>query len=282
MSESKVIKYMSPDIQNEIITDIGRDILRKITDCVRSESTGRAAANKEALKPEEERKQTYVFSVICDEARDASRKEQVSICVRYCTKDLEAEELFMGWHETADTHAEALKDLIVNSLRAINLDFDKIRGQGYDGASNMSGHKAGLQRLIRDENPLALFCYCVGHNLNLMTMDGIKSVPAIAAAMDRINDIVKYCRASPKRLDIFEELCKDQGLDDSKLRPLCKTRWVLKLPAVEAFLKYYEPLMDFLQEMSYDMEQKADSRVAAAGHLDAMDKFQLYFSSRVI
>jgi len=38
-------------------------------------------------------------------------------------------------------------------------------GQGYDGASNMRGEFNGVHKLIRDENPYALYVHCFDHQL---------------------------------------------------------------------------------------------------------------------
>jgi len=42
-----------------------------------------------------------------------------------------------------------------------------LRGQGYDGAANMSGQKSGVQKLIPDQQPKAMYTHCAGHSLNL-------------------------------------------------------------------------------------------------------------------
>ena len=50
------------------------------------------------------------------------------------------------------------------------------RGQAYDGASNVSGHKSGLQTLVRGHYPKALNSHCAGHNLSLVLNDAAKEV----------------------------------------------------------------------------------------------------------
>jgi hypothetical protein len=44
----------------------------------------------------------------------------------------------------------------------------KLRGQGYDGASNMRAEFNGLQKLIQDENPYAFYIHCFAHELQLV------------------------------------------------------------------------------------------------------------------
>jgi hypothetical protein len=47
----------------------------------------------------------------------------------------------------------------------INSEF--MYGQSYDGASNMAGQFRGVQKIIRDKYPNALYVHCSAHSLNL-------------------------------------------------------------------------------------------------------------------
>ena len=46
--------------------------------------------------------------------------------------------------------AESISTSILAHLSKIGVDFQKLVGQGYDGASTMAGHLSGLQKRIRD------------------------------------------------------------------------------------------------------------------------------------
>jgi hypothetical protein len=52
-----------------------------------------------------------------------------------------------------------------------------IRGQGYDGASNMKGHANGLKKLIMDECPSAYYVHCFAHQLQLTLVAVAKDNP---------------------------------------------------------------------------------------------------------
>ena len=41
-------------------------------------------------------------------------------------------------------------------VKELGLSFNKLRGQGYDGALMMSGKKSGVQKRIRDKQPKAV------------------------------------------------------------------------------------------------------------------------------
>ncbi len=48
------------------------------------------------------------------------------------------------------------------------LNAENIRGQGYDGAANMSASYKGLQARLQRQNEKALFVHCHAHGLNLV------------------------------------------------------------------------------------------------------------------
>ena len=73
-------KFLSPQIQNEILKDLAHALLRSLIARIRTESVG---LSKEP-----------VFSIIIDETTDINRIEQVAICVRFCNKDMESEGVY--------------------------------------------------------------------------------------------------------------------------------------------------------------------------------------------
>ena len=56
-----------------------------------------------------------------------------------------------------------LKDGIYSLLSHNNLNIQNIRGQGYDGASNIQGEWNGLQALILKDCPYAYYIHCLAH-----------------------------------------------------------------------------------------------------------------------
>ncbi|CAN6575550.1 unnamed protein product [Malus baccata var. baccata] len=77
------------------------------------------------------------FSVLVDESRDISVKEQMVVVLRYVNTNGQVVERFMGIKHVPNTTAIPLKEAI-NQFFSINgLSISRLRGQGYDGASNM-------------------------------------------------------------------------------------------------------------------------------------------------
>ena len=62
-----------------------------------------------------------------------------------------------------DTTSEVINKVLIEVLSDHGLAVARIRGQGYDGASNMRGESNGLQKLIRDQNPYSFYVHCFAH-----------------------------------------------------------------------------------------------------------------------
>ncbi|XP_042387864.1 uncharacterized protein LOC121979965 [Zingiber officinale] len=85
----------------------------------------------------------------------------------------------------ATTTAACLKEAIDSLFAKYGLSVVRLRGQGYDGASNMSGEFNGLKSLIMKENSYALYVHCFVHQLQLV-------VVAIAQANQYVIDIILH------------------------------------------------------------------------------------------
>ena len=111
----KNAKYTSPDVQKEILNIYARKVQISIR-----EEIGNSK-----------------FCIMVDESRDESKKEQMAIVVRFVNKEGIIKEHFLDLIHVKDTAALTLKDSICAVLSDNNLSVRDIRGQGYDGASNM-------------------------------------------------------------------------------------------------------------------------------------------------
>lgn len=106
------------------------------------------------------------FSVIPDEVTDAANKEELSLVLRYVLNN-EIKEVFVDFVEVERITGEVLAQSILGWLRIHGLSPSDIRGQCYDGASNMSGARSGCISIIQQVAPLAMYYHCAAHRLNL-------------------------------------------------------------------------------------------------------------------
>ncbi len=65
---------------------------------------------------------------------------------------------------------QAIAMKIITNLRKYGLDLDKKKGQGYDGAGNMSGQTKGAEDHFSELYPLALYLPCAPNRLNLVVL----------------------------------------------------------------------------------------------------------------
>uniref|UniRef100_A0A7N0TFI9 DUF4371 domain-containing protein n=1 Tax=Kalanchoe fedtschenkoi TaxID=63787 RepID=A0A7N0TFI9_KALFE len=77
------------------------------------------------------------FAILIDESLDVSIKEQMAVAVRYVNKRGEIIELIFSIVHVSDTTALSLKGALDSLFSKYNLTMARVRGQGYDGASNM-------------------------------------------------------------------------------------------------------------------------------------------------
>ncbi|XP_026384813.1 zinc finger MYM-type protein 1-like [Papaver somniferum] len=115
------------------------------------------------------------FCILVDEAQDSSVQEQMAI-VSICS---ERE--------------------ISEALASYGLLVENIRGQGYDGASNMRGACNGLQALFLRDCPYAYYVHCFAHRLQLALVEAATDEQDVYLFFEKLKVIVKLVGASPKR-----------------------------------------------------------------------------------
>ena len=107
----------------------------------------------------------HFFSVLIDESRDISTKEQMVVALWYIDKKGHVVERFLGIEHVTDTSALSLKAAVEDLCCRHGLSLFRLHGQGYDGASNMQGQFNGLKTLIMKENESAYYVHCFAHQL---------------------------------------------------------------------------------------------------------------------
>jgi hypothetical protein len=111
--------------------------------------------------------------------------------------------MFFGIKHVKDTTSESLKKALVDMLSDHGLVVANIRGQGYDGASNVREEFNGLQKLIRDENPFAFYIHYFAYQLQLIVIAVSKCCSSIEDFFDYVTLIVSSTCASCKRKDLL-------------------------------------------------------------------------------
>lgn len=246
---SKSAKYTSPTIQNEIIGIMAETVLSEITD---------------------ELYQSTWFSIMVDESKDISGKEQLSVVVRYLF-DHNLHEEFLGFVRLHELNAMYLKNSICEMLQTCNIDAKNCVGQTYDGASVMSGTNAGVQRIFRQEAaPEATYIHCYNHRLNLVIVDVVKAVKIVDQFFGLLESIYVFMSSAVLHelfLQKQSKLFPDK--QPQKLKKLSDTRWACQYAACKVMLLKLPAVLESLEEVAN--EHSGKRATDAAGLLNAIN-----------
>jgi hypothetical protein len=217
--------YTSPDVQNQIISILCEQIREKILRKVRS---------------------SLSYALIADEVTDCSNKEQFCIVLRYVEPEssLIREDLVTFLDCDSGVTGQALADKML-SFVTDHLDPSKMRGQAYDGASNMSGKTNGAAARISAQYPLALYTHCASHCLNLAVVASFEEA-RVGNMIGVVNRLSVFFFAHPKRQKKLEEAIHNTQPESNvkKLKDLCRTRWVERIDALDRIKTLHSSIVE--------------------------------------
>ncbi|XP_024197949.1 zinc finger MYM-type protein 1-like [Rosa chinensis] len=153
------------------------------------------------------------FSILVDEARDHSVKEQMAVVLRYVDDKGQVIERFVGIQHVKSTDARSLKLAIDELFSRNGLSISNLRGQGYDGASNMQGEFNGLKALILKENDCAFYVHCFAHQLQLALVALAQNYVPVASFFFLVTRVVNIVGASCKRRDLLREQQQNEVME---------------------------------------------------------------------
>ncbi|XP_048066986.1 uncharacterized protein LOC125280469 isoform X2 [Megalobrama amblycephala] len=136
MTSQRNATYVGHDTQNEIIDCLAEMVRTSVTSEV---------------------SQSEAFSILVDETKDLSKKEQLSFVIRYYYNGSVCES-FLAFEAAQRLDAAALSQKIIQILQKHGLHYkNHLVGQAYDGASVMSGkHRCASTHKIR--GPISFLC----------------------------------------------------------------------------------------------------------------------------
>ncbi|XP_076341725.1 zinc finger MYM-type protein 1-like [Tachypleus tridentatus] len=254
--KKKTNKYVTHDVQNEILEVMELQVLRDVASCIRN---GR------------------YFSILADECTDVANKKQLTICVRWIDDNLEPHEDFIGFYEIptikADTIVLAIKDAIIR----MNLTLTNCRGQCYDAGCPLAGSRRGVAEQILKDAPKAHYTYCHGHALNLALCDATKGSKLLADTLDITYEICKLIKFSPKCQGLLEKIKANINLETAGLKVICPTRWTVRGQSFARIIANHKAL---LLEWDVCLEDHLDSEMRARiiGVRFQIEKFEYFFA----
>jgi hypothetical protein len=260
MDAPKNATYLSAEIQNELVRLMGLQIQENVLSRI---------------------KESRYFSILVDEAQDVSHKEWMSYYFRIISPSGHVEEVFAGLSKVHSTTAENLFEVIKNRLKFWGIDIKKCKGQGYDGASNMSGHITGLRTRIQEVAPEAVYIHCCAHNLNLCLVETAKLKPdtfqnrPITHLFGTVQLLYNFISGSSLRHDVFLDSQKRLYTDNlpCRLKALSDTRWSCRYDSLYVISKTYRAILETLSEISENPRTTSIHQVEAETLLGNIQKF---------
>lgn len=232
----KNAKYLSPDIQNEIV-----DIMAQM---VRDAHTAKI-------------KEAEYFTIMVDGTTDKSSEEIQALVVRYLdavTQEIEERALNVdGTGRSAKEIFEFVRKTLEDDCR---IGFDGLVSQAYDGASVMSGDKGGLQALVNDYcNRTIPYIHCFCHRLHLVVVDVMKNIDEISEYFSTVTGLYTFFKLSAVK----------EKYGGGSLKRLLDTRWSGHHEACKAVNENLKDVLETLSLASRNSKLDSTEKATALG-----------------
>ena len=232
--EMKNAKMTSPRIQNEVLELLAQHYI--VSQLI------------------EEIKRAKYYSIMADEVT-THNSEVLSLCIRFVDSSNEIREEFLTFSKVQRITGESLATEIQQILQSKGLDMAMIRGQGYDGASNMASKISGVQARVKAVTPLAVYVHCSSHALNLVIARACK-LTEVKYMIDKLQSVCLFFENSPKRNEALKSIVLANVPKSSRrkaLLDLCQTRWTARHEAYTHFYQSFKYVVEALECMAYGL-----------------------------
>lgn len=253
LETSTVFSGVSSVIQNDIIEAISNFMIKEIKN---------------------ELHRTKFVSIIIDETSDVSNKEQLSTVLRYVTQEGNIVERFIRFNDvSADRSAVSLSNHVIPFINEFSCG-DKLIAQTYDGGSVMAGQHGGLQKLIKDEFPQAMFIHCYAHQLNLILQQSLNHIKECKVFFQTLSGFASFFSKSPKRTAALDKAVQ------RRLPSVAPTRWLYsgRLVGLGVISTVHSDLMKLFDDMKDNVKEwDCETRMCAKGFYTTLAEFDFNF-----
>nr|XP_009788698.1 PREDICTED: zinc finger MYM-type protein 1-like [Nicotiana sylvestris]XP_016481049.1 PREDICTED: zinc finger MYM-type protein 1-like [Nicotiana tabacum] len=190
----------------------------------------------------------------------------------------------------SDTSAKSLKEAVLSLLMKHSINPSKIRGQSYDGASNMQGKMNGLKSLILQENPSTYSVHCSAYQLQLTFVVVAKKHKEVETFFAIITNVLNVIGFSFKRRDqlrdhqtkLLEQLLESgeiqsgKGLNQERgLQRPGDTRWGSHCKTLDNFVILFSSIVHVLGVI--ECEGDVNDRLQAGAFSSKIKAFEFVF-----
>ncbi|XP_008179341.1 zinc finger MYM-type protein 1-like [Acyrthosiphon pisum] len=165
---------------------------------------------------------------------DVSRKEQLSLVIRYINKILDdiCKDMCLDW-----------KTYLI--------------GQSYDGAASMRGAYNSLQAIVKEHNSSATYVWCWAHKFNLVIVDAVSSCSQARDLFGTLETLYDYIGSSKKRVGLYSASQRKiyPGKPLRRLKRVDTTRWTSHSAALCTGFDTYDSIIDTLEDLQHDSDR---------------------------
>ncbi|XP_074277211.1 uncharacterized protein LOC141600853 [Silene latifolia] len=234
------------------------------------------------------------FAILADESSDVSYKERWPF-VYVLLINGRVVESFLGVVKMKDTCSLSLRVAIKEMIEDNKLSMSRIRGQGYDGASNMRGEINGLKTLIMNDTPSAYYVHCFAHQLQLTLVAVAKENVDCTWFFEQVGFLLNLMGVSCKRKEMLRDIQAKKILESLELnekksgqglnqelglpRP-GDTRWGSYYRTILNMMSLYPSIFEVL--LIVGKTGHRDDRLKAQTMMASFESFQFVFMARLM
>jgi len=187
----------------------------------------------------------------------------------------------IGLYETYKTDAGTMTAIILDVLLRLNLSFEIITAQCYDGVSTMSGVRwcsktdpwsptesavHSLQKPRTQET---------NEHRNQRTQDKASCSPkacvrCVRDILSLTNDLANFFRDSAKRAGVLESAVCSSTVSHDRLHPLSPTRWTVRARALNALVTHHAAVIAALDQLA---DEPGPTGAKSAGFVSMVSTF---------
>lgn len=112
--------------------------------------------------------------------------------------------LFLEEKVLKSTDAPGISEVLLNELKKVVDNPDKLIGQTFDGAAVMRGDKSGVKVKVQSIYKYAHYVHCYAHQLNLILKSSAKSKNS-NRFFSQLTAISNYFSRSPNKVKVLSE-----------------------------------------------------------------------------
>ena len=191
---------------------------------------------------------TSQFGLQVDEATDVAKDAHLIAYVRYAAGD-EIKEDFLFCKVIHDRATAAEVFQIIDTFFSENyIKWENCVGLCTDGARSMSGRHFGLQALVREKAPKAVWTHCMIHRQALAS----SSLPEeLSTVLNTVIRSVNYIKNSPLKARLFAKLCDSMDAEHTGLLYYCAVRWLSRAKVLQRVYDLRSEIGIFLTENNH-------------------------------